>query len=50
MSKESRALRAEIGGLRVDVAKIPLETVKWLLAVLGIAAAVVTSIYKIWFR
>jgi hypothetical protein len=50
MNRESRALRAEIGVLRVEVAKVPLETVKWLLAVLGIAAAVATSIYNIWFR
>ena len=50
MNKESRALRAEIGDLRVEIAKVPVETVKWLLAVLGIAAAVATAIYNIWFR
>ncbi len=50
MNKESREVRAEIGGLRVEVAKVPFETIKWLLAVLGIAAAVATSIYNLWFR
>lgn len=50
MNKDSRALRAEIGELRVEIAKVPLETVKWLLAVLGIAAAVATAVYNIWFR
>lgn len=28
---------------------LPLETVKWLLAVLGIAAPVATAVYNIWF-
>jgi hypothetical protein len=50
MNKESRALRAEIGDLRVDIARVPFETAKWLLATLGIAAAVATAIYNIWFR
>lgn len=50
MNEKSRAVRAEIGDLRVEIAKVPLETVKWLLAVLGIAAAVATAIYNLWFR
>lgn len=50
MNKESRALRAEVGDLRVDIARVPFETAKWLLATLGIAAAVATAIYNVWFR
>jgi hypothetical protein len=63
--RELGVLRTEIGGLRGDVradlealrgemrvelAKVPFETVKWLLAVSGIAAALATTVYNIWFR
>ena len=48
------AVRNEIGGLRgeirVEVAKIPFELVKWLIALAGIAAAIATTIYNLWFR
>jgi hypothetical protein len=41
------ALRSE---MHREVAKIPFETVKWLLAVCGIAAAITMTVYTIWFR
>jgi hypothetical protein len=45
-----KEVHAETGTLRSEVAKIPFETVKWLLAVFGIAAAITTIVYNIWFR
>jgi hypothetical protein len=38
------------GEIRVEIAKIPLELVKWLIALAGIAAAIATTIYNVWFR
>ncbi len=38
------------GALRVEIAKVPFETFKWLLAAAGLAAAIATAIYNIWFR
>jgi hypothetical protein len=32
------------------MSKIPFETFKWLLALAGIAGAVATATYNIWFR
>ena len=47
-------VRSEIAGLRgemrAEIAKIPFELVKWLIALAGIAAAIMTTIYNIWFR
>jgi hypothetical protein len=43
-------LHAEIGAVRVEIAKIPFELVKWLIALSGIAAAIATTAYNIWFR
>ena len=47
-------LRKEIqtldGALRVEIAKTPFETFKWLLAAAGLAAAIATAIHNIWFR
>jgi len=45
-----KAMHAESIAVRGEIAKMPFETVKWLLAVLGIAAAITTAIYNIWFR
>ena len=45
-----KEMHAENGALRGELAKIPFETVKWLLAVFGIAAAITTTVYNIWFR
>jgi hypothetical protein len=36
--------------MRVEIAKIPFETFKWLLAAAGLAAAIATAVYNIWFR
>ena len=58
---EMGAVRGEIGGLRddmhkdlgavrVEIAKIPFELVKWLVALAGIAAAIATTVYNLWFR
>jgi hypothetical protein len=38
------------GPVRVDIAKIPFELVKWLIALSGIAAAIAAGIYNIWLR
>jgi hypothetical protein len=38
------------GEMRAEIAKIPFELVKWLIALAGIAAAIATTIYNIWFR
>jgi hypothetical protein len=38
------------GALRVEIAKTPFETFKWLLAAAGLAAAIATTVYNIWFR
>lgn len=43
-------MRAEFGVVRVEIAKLPFELVKWLIALAGIAAAIATTIYNIWFR
>jgi hypothetical protein len=43
-------MHGELGAVRVEIAKIPFETFKWLLALAGIAGAVATAVYKIWFR
>ena len=43
-------MRVEIGGVRVDIAKIPFELVKWLMALAGIAVAIATTVYNLWFR
>jgi hypothetical protein len=44
------ALRVEIAKTHVEIAKTPFETFKWLLAAGGLAAAIATAIYNIWFR
>ena len=36
--------------MRVEFAKLPFELVKWLIALSGIAAAIATAIYNLWFR
>ena len=46
----AEVLQREIGAVRVEIAKVPFETIKWLLAVSGIAAAIATTVYNIWFR
>jgi hypothetical protein len=43
-------MHSELGAMRVEIAKIPFETFKWLLATAGLAAAIATAIYNIWFR
>jgi hypothetical protein len=43
-------MQREFGAVRVEIAKIPFELVKWLIALSGIAAAIATTIYNIWFR
>ena len=43
-------MRSESGLVRVEIAKLPFELVKWLIALAGIAAAIATTIYNIWFR
>ena len=43
-------LHAQLGAVRVDIAKVPFELVKWLIALSGIAAAVATAVYNLWFR
>jgi predicted nucleic acid-binding Zn-ribbon protein len=43
-------IQALNGALRVEIAKVPFETFKWLLAAAGLAAAVAAAIYNIWFR
>lgn len=43
-------LQKELGNVRTEVGKVPFETFKWLLVLAGIAAAVATAIYNIWFR
>lgn len=47
LRKDMQALN---GALRVEIAKVPFETFKWLLAAAGLAAAIATTIYNIWFR
>lgn len=41
---------AAFGAMRVEIAKLPFELVKWLIALSGIAAAIATAVYNIWFR
>lgn len=43
-------MHAEPVAVRGEIAKMPFETVKWLLAVFGIAAAITMTVYTIWFR
>jgi hypothetical protein len=43
-------LSKELGAVRVEIAKIPFELVKWLIALSGIAAAIATTVYNVWFR
>jgi hypothetical protein len=54
LQRELGALRkemhAEFVALRVEIARMPFETINWLLAVFGIAAAITTTVYSIWFR
>jgi hypothetical protein len=45
-----KEMHAESVAVRGEIAKVPFETVKWLLAVFGIAAAITTTVYNIWFR
>lgn len=45
-----KEMQAQDGALRVEIAKTPFETFKWLLAAAGLAAAIATAIYNIWFR
>lgn len=47
LRKDMHALN---GALRVEIAKTPFETFKWLLTAAGLAAAIATAIYNIWFR
>jgi len=47
LRKDMQALN---GALRVEIAKVPFETFKWLVAAAGLAAAIATAIYNIWFR
>ena len=50
MQAQDGALRVEIAKTHVEIAKTPFETFKWLLAAGGLAAAIATAIYNIWFR
>jgi hypothetical protein len=50
LGKLRQDMRHELGAVRVDIAKIPFELVKWLIAVSGIAAAVATGVYNLFFR
>jgi hypothetical protein len=43
-------MNREFGVMRVEIAKVPFELVKWLIALSGIAAAIATTVYNIWFR
>jgi hypothetical protein len=43
-------MQAIDGALRVEIAKTPFEAFKWLLAAAGLAAAIATAIYNVWFR
>lgn len=45
-----KEMQAQYGALRVEIAKTPFETFKWLVAAAGLAAAIATVIYNIWFR
>jgi hypothetical protein len=45
-----KEMHAESVAVRGEIAKMPFETVRWLLAVLGIAAAITTAVYNLWFR
>jgi hypothetical protein len=50
MQAQDGALRVEITKTHVEIVKTPFETLKWLLAAAGLAAAIATAIYNIWFR
>jgi hypothetical protein len=50
MQAQDGALRVEVTKAHVEIAKTPFETFKWLLAAAGLAAAIATAIYNIWFR
>jgi hypothetical protein len=43
-------MHSELGAMRVEIARIPFETFKWLLAAAGLSAAIATAVYNIWFR
>jgi uncharacterized membrane protein YraQ (UPF0718 family) len=45
-----KEMHAESVALRGEIAKMPFEMIKWLLAAFGIAAAITTAVYNIWFR
>jgi hypothetical protein len=45
-----REVSRELGNVRVEIEKIPFELVKWLIALFGIATAIATAIYNLWFR
>ena len=45
-----KEMQAMDGALRVEIGRTPFETFKWLLAAAGLAAAIATAIYNIWFR
>jgi hypothetical protein len=47
---QRQEMQKELGAVRVEIAKIPFELVKWLIALSGIAAAIATTIYNLWFR
>lgn len=49
-SELRKEMHAESIALRGETARMPLEMVKWLLAVFGIAAAITTAVYNLWFR
>ena len=43
-------MHREFGAVRGEIAKMPFEPVKWLMVLCGIAAAITTTVYTIWFR
>ena len=40
-------MQVGFAALRVEIAKVPFELVKWLIALAGIAAAIATTVYNI---
>lgn len=47
---QRQEMQKELGAVRVEIARIPFELVKWLIALSGIAAAIATTVYNLWFR
>ena len=45
-----KEMHAESVAVRGEIARMPFELVKWLLAASGIAAAIATAVYNTWFR